>query len=57
MSDAGVHYRMALARESMELSLIWLAVRLGLKSLTVDEWSELKRRTDFVQEATERLRK
>ena len=50
------HYRWELARESMELSLIWLAVRLGLKTLTVEEWSELKRRTDFVQGATARLK-
>jgi hypothetical protein len=55
MSD--VHYRAALMKESMELSLTWLAVRLGLKELTVDEWSELRKRTAFVQEATARLKK
>ena len=51
-----IFYRWELARESMELSLIWLAVRLGLKELTVEEWSELKRRTDFVQGAVARLK-
>jgi hypothetical protein len=34
------------AKEGMNLSLTYLAIRLGLKQVTIEEHAELKRRTE-----------
>lgn len=56
MVDQRLNYKMALARESIDLSCQWLLIRIGLKTVTIDERYELKKRTEFVQSAIARLK-
>jgi len=46
------------AKEGMQLSLIFLAIRLGLKQVTIEEQAELKARAvryeQFVQEMNQK---
>lgn len=48
--------RIALAREGMELSLIFLAIRLGLKTVSIEERYKLKIRADRYHELTRLLK-
>lgn len=38
--------RIAWAKEGMQLSLVFLAIRLGLKQVTIEEHADLKRRAE-----------
>ena len=55
MTYDSVSYRLALANESMHLSLTLLAVRLGLRRVTIEERYLLKQRCDFVRERIKEL--
>jgi hypothetical protein len=50
-----VHYRLALMRESMEVSGMFLLVKLRLKQLTIAERYELNCRAAFLHKAVEAL--
>jgi hypothetical protein len=44
-------------KEGMQLSLTYLAIRLGLKQVTVEEHAELKRRTERYHQHTQEMQK
>ena len=43
------------AKEGMQLSLIFLAIRLGLKQVTIEERSDLKRRAERYHQHTQEM--
>lgn len=43
------------AKEGMNLSLTYLAIRLGLKQVTIEEHAELKRRTERYHQHTQEM--
>jgi len=47
----------AWAREGMELSLTFLAIRLGLKQVTIEERAQLKARTERYQKHVQEMQK
>lgn len=46
----------AWAREGMELSLTFLAIRLGLKLVTIDERAQLKARAERYHQHTQEIK-
>lgn len=48
--------RIELAKEGMQISLIMLAVRLGLKTLTIEERYQLKMRAERYHRITQELK-
>lgn len=55
MSVKSLDYRIALMRESMELSLICLAIRLGLKRVTIEEHFQIKKRCEFLHQRVKEM--
>ena len=55
MKDA--RYGLAIMREQMELTGIWLLIRLGLKKVTPEERYKLAMRQGFVKQCAERFEK
>ena len=47
----------AWAREGMELSLIFLAIRLGLKQVTIEERAQLKARAERFHQHNQEMQK
>ena len=45
------------AKEGMQLSLILLAIRLGLKQVTIDERADLKRRAERYHQYNQEMQK
>ena len=45
------------AKEGMQLSLTYLAIRLGLKQVTIEEHAELKRRTERYHQHVQEMQK
>lgn len=45
------------AKEGMNLSLTYLAIRLGLKQVTIEEHAELKRRTERYHQHVQEMQK
>ena len=50
-------YGLAIMREQMELTGIWLLMRLGLKHVTPEERYKLIVRQDFIKQCAERFKK
>lgn len=57
MSVRNLEYRVALMRESMELSWICLAIRLGLKKVTIEERYQIKKRCEFLHQRVKEMDK
>lgn len=49
-------YRIALLQEQIDLIIIWILVKLRLKTLTIDERYDLKKRRDFVRKRVEDMK-
>jgi len=45
------------AKEGMQLSLIFLAIRLGLKQVTIEERADLKRRAERYHQHIQEMQK
>jgi len=45
------------AKEGMQLSLIFLAIRLGLKQVTIEERADLKRRAERYHQHNQEMQK
>lgn len=45
------------AKEGMQLSLTFLAIRLGLKQVTIEERADLKRRAERYHQHTQEMQK
>ena len=43
------------AKEGMQLSLVFLAIRLGLKQVTIEERADLKRRAERYHQHTQEM--
>ena len=50
-------YGLAIMCEQMELTGIWLLIRLGLKEVTVEERYKLIMRQDFIKRCAEGFKK
>jgi hypothetical protein len=50
-------YGIAIMREQIELTGIWLLIRLGLKHVTPEERYKLIVRQDFIKQCAERFKK
>lgn len=50
-------YWVAVLREQIELTWIWLLIRLGLKKITIQERYDLNMRKAFIRKAAEGFKK
>ncbi len=50
-------YGLAIIHEQIELSVIWLTIRLGLKKVTIQERYDLIKGQDFIKRCAEGFKK
>jgi len=50
-------YGLAIIHEQIELSVIWLMIRLGLKKVTIQERYDLIKRQEFIKQCAEGFKK